>query len=296
MSPTPPTRPGGAGEASRGIALTLIGSALLGLNDALLKFLVDGLPAGEIMFVRGMIMLVPIAALAWRRGGLAALRVRDIKGQVARALALSVSTYAFIVALEFMPLADAEAILFSTPLIVAVLARPMLGERVTLARLVAVVGGLVGVVLILRPAGALGWFVAIPVVSAVALAFSEIWTRLLSLTDGVVSILAFTTVFVALSGLFSLPWGWEPIGAVELALLAACAVLMGAAHLLFIDALSRAEASAVVPFKYSILLWAVLFGFVFWQDLPGPSVVAGGALVIGCGLFLWWSEIRRRRT
>ena len=282
-------------DTSRAIVMTLIGSALLSLNDALLKFLVDVLPTGEIMFVRGILMMIPIGILAWRARGTAALRIQDLKRQIGRGVALALSTYTFIFALKFMPLADAEAVLFSTPLIVAVLARPMLGEQVTPARLIAVIGGLIGVVLILQPGGALGWFIVVPAFSAVALAFSEIWTRRLSGTDGGIAILAFTTALVGLSGVLSLPWGWEPIGWRELGLMTACAVLMGGAHFLFIEAMRLAEASVVVPFKYSVMLWAVAFGFLFWRELPVAAVAAGGALVIACGLFLWQSEIRRRR-
>lgn len=283
-------------DTSRAIVMTLIGSALLSLNDALLKFLVDSLPTGEIMFVRGVLMMIPIGILAFRARGTAALRLYDLKRQIWRGVALALSTYTFIFALKFMPLADAEAVLFSTPLVVAVLARPMLGEQVTTARLVAVIGGLIGVILILQPGGALGWFIVVPAFSALALAFSEIWTRRLGGTDGGVAILTITTALVGLSGLLSLPWGWAPIGWHELGLIAACAILMGGAHFLFIEAMRLAEASVVVPFKYSVMLWAVAFGFLFWRELPVVPVMAGGTLVIACGLLLWRSEVRRRRS
>ncbi|MEZ5594095.1 MAG: EamA family transporter [Gammaproteobacteria bacterium] len=135
----------------QGIACMIAGSALLSLNDALLKWLATDLPIGQILFVRGCFALSLMALLAWHLGHRARLRIINFPAQIARALLTVASTFAFITGLRYMPLAEAIAIAFAGPLFVTLLAALLLRERVGWRRWSAVAVGFCGVLIMLRP-------------------------------------------------------------------------------------------------------------------------------------------------
>lgn len=275
----------------RGIAYMVAGAMLLTTNDAIVKHLTEGLAVGQIMALRATLMTLVILAALAATGRLEAIRMRDPVGQGLRALFMAGGTYFFVGGLAHLPLADTVAIAFAGPLFTTLLAIPILGERVGWRRWSAVAVGFVGVLLMLKPAGAgFQWATLLPLGAAVTGALRDIWTRRLSATESSLGILFWTTFGVAAGGYFSLPWGWPAPAPGGLALLALCAVLVGAAHFLQIEAFRYGEAAAIAPFRYCSLLWGVALGALFWGDVPGPAVFAGSALVIGSGLYIWRRE------
>lgn len=280
---------------AKGIACMVVGGALLTLNDALLKWLVGAYPVGQLLFLRNLFMLAAIGVVAWRAGGLYVLRVQNVRGQLLRAAMLVVSAFCFITGLKDLPLADAIVISFCGPLFITVLAPPLLAETVGWRRWVAVIVGFAGVVFIFQPTGnTIQWAALWPLASSLAAAFRDIVTRRLCATETSLSILFFSTVAVALAGLATAPFGWAPITATDLSLLAFAGILLFGAHYLLIEALRLAEAALVAPFKYSNVVWGVLFGFLMWGHVPDSATVVGTVVIVGSGLYILHRESRRR--
>ena len=281
----------------RGIAYTILGGALLTTNDAVLKWLTGDYPVGQIMFVRGMFVFLPIALLVWRTGGSDALRINSIRGQSLRAVFAFTSGFLFITGLAFLPLADAIAITFAGPLFITALAPPLLGEHVGWRRWSAVLIGFAGVMVMIRPgAGAVQWAALLPLAASLSGAFRDLMTRRMAATETSISIMGFTNAAVVLAGLSTWPFGWVPLVPGDVGLMALSGMLVGGAHFLLIERYRWAEAALVAPFKYTNMIWAVTFGFAVWGDLPDTWTVIGVAVVIGSGLFIVRREATRKKT
>ncbi|MDP6788862.1 MAG: DMT family transporter [Rhodospirillales bacterium] len=280
----------------KGIACMIGAGAFLMMNNAVIKLLTATVPVGQILFVRGLFVSVPIALLAWRAGGIGSLRIQSLSGQAWRAALTAVSTLLMTNALGQLPLADVTAITFAGPLFITCLATWVLGERVGWRRWTAVVVGFTGVILMTRPTGeALRWAIFLPLGVALVGAVRDIITRRMSVTETSVSMLCYTSIGVALSGLVTWPFGWTVLETREVGLLALAACLLGTAQFLGIECFRHAEAAVAAPFKYSEILWAVVIGALIWGHLPDAWIVAGSALVVGSGLYILRRETRRRR-
>ena len=278
-----------------GIACMVGGGALLTLNDGTVKWLSADYPIGEIMTLRGLFVFFPIALIAWHGGGLRALEIRNLGAQGARATLTMLSTVFYLTALAVMPIADTIAITFAGPLFLTMLATPLLGETVGWRRWMAVVVGFIGVVVMVRPGSDTLQAVALlPVAAALMGAIRDIITRRITsdmaTAESSVAILCFTTLVVILGGLVTLPFGWRMPTAVDFGLLALSGFLIGAAHYLLIEAFRYAEAGLIAPSKYPSIVWAVIFGYLAWGDIPDRWIVIGAGLVIGSGLYIFHRE------
>ncbi|MCH8236892.1 MAG: DMT family transporter [Proteobacteria bacterium] len=281
----------------RGIAYTILGGALLTTNDAVLKWLTGDYPVGQIMFVRGMFVFLPIALLVWRAGGIDAVRINSLRGQSLRAVFAFTSGFLFITGLRFLPLAEAIAITFAGPLFITALAPPLLGEHVGWRRWSAVLIGFAGVMVIIRPgAEAVQWAALFPLAASLSGALRDLTTRRIAATETSVSIMLFTNIVVVTAGLSTWPFGWVGLVPADVGLMALSGMLVGGAHFLLIERFRWAEAALVAPFKYINMIWAVAFGFVFWGDLPDTWMVIGAAIVISSGLFIVRREATRKKT
>ncbi len=280
----------------RGILCMLGGGLLLTVNDAVMKWLTADYPLGQVLFLRGAFVFLPIALLTWQTGGFAALRVRNVPGQAVRAAAMICSSFLFIGGLSLLPLADAIALSFAGPLFLTALATPMLGERVGWRRWSAVLIGFAGVLVMLRPTGeALYWAALLPLGAALAGAFRDVFTRRIAVTETTIGILVVSTAAVTLAGLCTAPFGWQPLVARDIGLFALAGLLLGGAHYLMIESFRFAEVALVAPFKYASMLWATLFGFLVWGHLPDSWMLTGSAMVIASGLYILHRETRGSR-
>ena len=279
----------------KGIACMIGGGAVITLNDAVMKMMTAGFPVGEILFIRGVFVIIPIALLAWRFGGITQLKVLSIRSQAIRATLTVLATYLFITSLRYLALADAVAIGFSGPLFLTALATPVLGERVGWRRWAAVCIGFIGVLAMTRPGGeAAQWAALMPFGAALTGAIRDMLTRRMTVTESSVSMLCVSSVAVTLSGLATLPLGWRAVDPGDLAILAGAALFLGLGQFLFIEAFRFGETVVVAPFKYTNLLWGILFGYLFWSHLPDRWTLAGAILVIGSGLYIFHRETLRR--
>jgi len=278
------------------------GAFVITLNDALLKWLSADYPVGQIIAVRGVFVFLPVLALAHWEGGLRMLRVRNPTGQAVRALIVVCGMFLFIGGLRYMPLADAIAITFASPLFATALAVPMLGEKVGWRRWSAVLVGLVGVSIMLRPSGeGLAWAALLPLGAALTGALRDITTRRLSVSDSSSSILCVTTAAVTGAGLLTLLirpltgsafLAWQPMPLSHVGMLALAGFLLGAGQYLMIESVRLAEIGLVAPFRYTSIIWATGAGFVVYGTLPDHWVLTGASLVIASGIYILHRETR----
>jgi len=228
-------------------------------------------------------------------------------GHVVRGLISVASMFLNFAALARLPLIDATAISFASPLITVALAAFILKEPVRIYRWSAVAVGFVGVVVMLWPYLNLTGLVAagsaastVGAACAVTAAFtnsgSVIQTRRLTDSETTASIVFYFSLICALAGLASLPFVWSPPSAAELAALIAIGVIGGLSHILLTESYRYAPASLVAPFDYVALLWAFFFGYVLFGEIPTYYVYAGAAIVAASGLFVIWREDRLHRA
>ncbi len=171
-----------------------------------------------------------------------------------------------------------------------------LGEKVGWRRRGAVLVGFLGVVIMARPgAGGLQWAVLLPLGAALCGGVRDLITRRIARSETTVSMLFVTTAVVMLAGLATAPFGWAPLRGADLWVFASSGVLIAGAHYLLIEAFRHAEAALVAPFKYTSMVWAVLFGYLFFSDLPDAWTLAGASVVILAGLYILHRETQKAR-
>lgn len=269
-------------------------SGLLTVNDAMVKWLTQGYPVGQVIALRGTLLVALILVWAATTGNASSLRVRDRMLQGTRGFLMAASTYLFVTALSLMPIADAIAIGFAGPIIATALAAALLGESVGWRRWAAVGAGFVGVVLMVRPAPDLVRVVAlVPLAAAGVGALRDVVTRRMGARgESTAAVVLVSTAIVAVAGFASAPFGWVPVRGADLGLFAASATLLGLAQALMVESLRLGEVGLVVPFKYTSLVWALILGLIVWGQVPGPWTWSGGALIVGAGLYIWRREAR----
>jgi drug/metabolite transporter (DMT)-like permease len=286
-------------NSGRGIACMVGGMGVLTASDAVVKWLTAGYPTGEIIFVRGLFVLIPILLISLRAaGGLGGLRVVNFSGQAFRAVMFIISVFCFLTGLRYNPLALNVAIAFASPLFVTALAPSMLGEHVGWRRWAAVLAGFAGVVVIVRPFDdILNIYALLPLGAAAAGAFRDIITRRISNTDSTASMLFWSTAAVTLAGLLTASLGgWQTPSLADFGLMVLTGFMSGLAHYLLIEAFVVAEAALVAPFRYSALLWGVALGYILWDELPAVHDWIGITLLVGSGLYIIQRQAMSRKA
>ncbi|MFK7942064.1 MAG: DMT family transporter [Paracoccaceae bacterium] len=278
------------------ILCMLGGTAVLVLNDGLVKLLSETYPTGQLLFTRSMFVWPWILLFAMRTGGLATLRINNFRGQALRSVCVIASSFLFVNGLRHLSLTDAIAVAFTGPLFITALAPIMLGERVGWRRWLAVSVGFAGVLFMLRPGGdTLQWAVLFPLGAAVCGGMRDLITRKISSTETTVAVLAVTTTVVLLAGLTTATFTtWVPLRNEHLAVFATSGVLIAIAHTLMIEAFRRGEAALVAPFKYSSLLWGSVIGYLLFGDLPDLWTIVGALIIVSAGLYVLHREAKVR--
>ncbi len=272
----------------------VLGSALLTTNDAVTKWLTQEYPVSQVWCLRTVFVLVLIILFAPRYGGYGVLLPNRIPAQLLRAVLFFSTTLLTVTGLSLLPLAQMVAIVFGSPIFVAALAPIFLRERVNRVRWLVIGIGFVGVIFILRPDPAtIGIASLIALAAAMSNALRDLVTRQISSTEGSISILFCSSLFLVVIALPAAPWlGWVAVQPAGWVLLLVNGSLNGAAHFLIIEALRLGEASVVTSYRYSALLWGAILGFVIWGDVPDLWVIGGGVLIVGSGLYLLYQERR----
>ena len=283
---------GGAGRLSA--AMALVGAVgLFAAMGALVKLVSDRYALGEIIFYRGFFATLVLLTLAPGQGGWQVLRTSRPLGHALRSLAGLTAMACTFAALALLPLAEATALGFTAPLLTAALAVPLLGERVTPQRWLALLLGLAGVLVIVRPGTAtFSWGALLGVAGAAFIALAMISIRRLGGTERGLTVALYFQLACTLAGAVSLLFVRHLPGVADLVALVAIGVLGGLAQVLMTRAYMSGPASWIAPFEYSAILWSTLLGFLLWGELPGPAVILGAVLVIGAGLMV----MREART
>ncbi len=271
------------------IVMIVAAMACFSTSDALAKYLTAFLPIVVIVWIRYLAFVVTLSPLLRRGRGV--LRTRRPFLHVVRALALASSSALFIFALRVLPIAEATALVFASPLFVTVLSSWVLEERVDRVRWLIVVAGFAGVVVVMRPGSAAFHPAALlPVGSSLAWAISVICTRKLTVHDGVDTTLVYSGLLgFAVLTVLALPQIAMP-PAEALGAAAAMAIVWSAAQWLSVHAYHRGNVSVLAPFSYSQLLWSTLIGVIAFQHVPDATSLAGIATILACGVFAaWWS-------
>lgn len=275
----------------RGMLLMATGVSLFAVIDGIAKLLAAELPAMQVIWGRYLFSLLPLAALIPWRSWPTLLRTDRLALQIARALMPLLAGLFIVLALRYMPLADATAILFVSPLMVTALSIPLLGERVGRHRWAAVVIGFAGVVVVVRPGGgAMHWAALLPLGTAFVYALYQIATRMLSRSAGPLSTLAFTILVGLAASSLALPFGWRPPTGLQWALLALSGVLHGLSHFCIIRAFLTAGAATLAPFNYAQIIAAAIFGLVVFGDFPDAPTILGALVIVAAGLYVAWRE------
>jgi drug/metabolite transporter (DMT)-like permease len=290
-------------NTSKGIVLKLISAVFFAVMSALIRYLGARYPIGEVVFYRSAFAIVPIVIIYALRGELAAtVRTERPFGQATRGALSIVGMFCNFGALARLPLIEANAISFTSPLISVALAALFLKERVRIYRWSAVTIGFLGVLVVLAPhlsgdeltiamastASVAG--VAYAVAGSITNAGTNIQTRWLTQSETTSSIVFYFSLICALAGLATLPFGWLTPTGPEFAVLAAIGFLGGTAHLLLTESYRYAAASVVAPFDYTSMIWALLLGYAMFGETPTLMIVLGSAIIASAGLFVIWRE------
>ena len=280
----------GGSSALAGIGLMSLGVLLFCVNDAIGKWLVATYPVGEFLAIRSGATLLVLAPFIWRVGRGVFLDAPRPGLQLLR-LALGTTEVAlFFLAVVYLPLADATAFYLAGPIYVTALSALLFGEKVGWRRWLAVLAGCAGVLIALRPsAAALTWPALIALTGSIAFALLMIVTRLLRDTHDIVLMTSQMTGTFAL-GAAATPFAWVTPSAFDLTFLIAIGVISIGAQFSINRSLKLAPASVVVPYQYSMLLWAILFGYVGFGDVPDRFMLAGSAVIVAAGLYIFHRE------
>ncbi|HUZ64860.1 MAG TPA: DMT family transporter [Acetobacteraceae bacterium] len=269
----------------RGIALIVAATICFSLSDTLAKYLTSGLPAVEIAWVRYVVFTL-LAACPLIFSGRSGIRVRSPGLQVARGLGVVGSAVLFILALAHLPMAEAATVSFASPLLITVLAIPLLGEVVGFRGWMAVLAGFAGVLIVVRP-GTGGFHPAalLVVLSSLCWSLAMILTRKMAGTERPAATLLWTAVtgLVVLSLL--LPFSHAPLGPRQLGLAIVLGLVAATAQWLAVLAYRHAAASVLAPLSYGQLIWSSSFGYVVFGSIPDGWTVLGAVIIVGSGLY-----------
>jgi drug/metabolite transporter (DMT)-like permease len=265
---------------------------------ALVRFIGGRVPLGEQVFTRSFFALIPLVAmLLWRNELASAFRTKNPFGHVRRGLTGVVAMVCMFAALARLPLVDATAIGFATPLINVALAAIFLGEKVHVFRWSAVAVGFVGVLVMLSPhlfgaereaTSAAGALYAVAGAFLTAAAMTQV--RHMSATETTASLVFSFSLIATIASLASIPWGWIKPSPMDSLVLCLTGIVGGIAQIMITESYRHAGAGTVAPFSYTAMLWSIAIGFFFFGELPGLVVLIGAALVIAAGLFVIFRE------
>jgi drug/metabolite transporter (DMT)-like permease len=278
-----------------GILWMIGATVLLAVAAAVAKWQVQFYPVGEVMFVRSLSGLIVCAALILPVSGLAVFSTRRPGAHIARGLSQSISQTLTVIAVSLMPLAGAVAISFSAPLWAALLSILWLKERAGPARWAVLLTGFSGVIIVTNPgvdAFQIGALFALG--NAIMYGSVTVAVRGMTATESSNTLLMWQMVTMTLCHSLLLFFGFRWPSAADAAMMAFGGIANAAAQYAWTKALLMAPTSAVSPFYYLMLVWAMVIGFVVWGDVPTTALLIGSAIVIASGMFLLWHEAKRR--
>ncbi|SHG40000.1 EamA domain-containing membrane protein RarD [Bradyrhizobium erythrophlei] len=272
-----------------GIGLMLLSIFMFSFGDALGKFLVATYSVGQLLWLRACAALIVLLPMIWRHRG-EFLRLERPWLQLFRVMLSTMEVAAFFLATVYLPLADVVTYYLACPIFVTALSAIVLREHVGWRRWSAILIGFGGVLIALRPsAQTISWPAMIALSGSLSFAVLMLITRSLRATPDIVLASSQFIGTFALGALMS-PFGWVTPGLGSLGLFAAAGCISVSALLCVNRSLKLAPASVVVPYQYSMIVWAVMFGYFVFGDVPQMATIAGAAIIIASGLYIFLRE------
>jgi drug/metabolite transporter (DMT)-like permease len=272
-----------------GIGLMLLSVFMFSFGDALGKFIVTTYAVGQLLWLRACAALIVLSPAIWRHRA-EFVRMERPGLQLVRVILSTLEVAAFFLAAVYLPLADVVTYYLACPIFVTALSAIVLRERVGWRRWTAILIGFAGVLIALRPsAQTVSWPAMIALGGSLSFSILMLITRSLRATPDIVMA---TSQFVGtfLLGALMSPFGWVTPSAGSLVMFAAAGVISISALLCVNRSLKLAPASVVVPYQYSMIVWAVTFGVIVFGDVPSPATILGAAIIIGAGLYIFLRE------
>jgi drug/metabolite transporter (DMT)-like permease len=281
--------------ARTGVLVMLLGMLMFSLNDVMGKWLVATYSVGQVVLIRSLAAAILLAPFLWISGPKKLFAVERPGLQLARVVASTAEVFSFYFAVVYLPLADVMTYWLAAPIYVAAVSPLVLKEPVGWRRWSAIAIGFVGVVIALEPSSeALTLPALISILGSMFFAFMMISGRSLRGTPDT-TLAIWQIVGAALAGLVWAPFDWTPLKPLDTALLALLGVVAMLAHLLVNRALKLADAATVAPLQYTLLFWAIVFGWLIFGDAPRLSMVLGAGLIVASGLFIFFREQQLKR-
>ncbi len=266
--------------------------SLFAASDVLMKYIGGQLPVGEMMFLRGL-FATSFLIIAIKLASSDRIRFRDLLNlwSVFRGLCEVLITFLFLNALNLLPIALATTLLFAAPIFMTALSIPILGERVGIWRWGAVVLGFIGVIVVTAPGiNDMGMAIFLPLAAACVVALRDVLVRFVPGHIPSGSVALTTSIAVTAGGAVSIPLAWVGPDATQLGLMALAAAIVCSAYLVYILATRSGELSFTAPFKYVIVLWAILFGMLIWDEVPTAHEWLGALTIVISGLIILYRE------
>ncbi len=284
----------------RAILLKVASALVFAVMSVLVRALGDRFPIGQVVFYRSAFAILPVVIIyAWRGELVAALRIGRPVRHLGRGVTAVGAMFCNFSALARLPVVDATAISFVSPLFAVAMSALILKERVRFYRWSAVIVGFSGVLVMLVPqldiarstgseAASIGAMLGL--IGAVFAAGSSIQTRALTRSETTSSIVLYFSLICMLAGLATWPFGWVTPNWLDLTALIVIGICGGLAHILLTESYRLAPASLIAPFDYTSMLWALVLGFLTFGEVPSVLVFVGAAIIAGAGLFVIWRE------
>lgn len=268
-------------------------------NDALMKFLFQTISVEQGIFMRGLVSVPLLALIAYLRKSLfVRIDWRNWRVILTRAFAELAATMAFLTALSHMPLANITAILQALPLTVTMFAAIFFGEQVGWRRWSAILAGFIGVLIIIRPGGdGFNEYAVLAIVAVACVTVRDAITRRLdrSVPSLFVAFISAIPIFIY-GGVATATTGWMVVSGAIIGIVVVAAIAITCGYLFAVMAMRNGEISFVAPFRYTGMIWAILFGFLLFGDLPDAATILGTMIVVGMGVYAFHRERIRQRA
>lgn len=285
----------GADRVMAGIGLMLAAMFAFSINDVMGKWLVATYGVAQLLLIRSLAAALMLAPAIHRTGWRTIVFQERPWLHVARAICSTAEVAFFYWAVIYLPLADAVAFYLACPIFVTLFAIVFLKEKVGWRRWLAIVVGFIGVLIAVNPTGAgIGWPALIAISGTILFAGLNILTRKLAGANEV-ALVTWQVASALLFGLVVAPFRWVQPSLFDFACLGLLGIVATLAHMGVNRSLKYAPAAVVVPYQYTLIVWAVILGFLFFGDVPKPHVLIGSAIIVAAGLYIFMREQARAR-
>jgi drug/metabolite transporter (DMT)-like permease len=283
-----------ANRAGLGISITVIGGLCFAIQDAGIKWLTAEIAVLQVLFLRSLFALVFLSLSTFISGESISLRV-DRPWLLATRTAISILCWVFFFyGLKYLPLATAVALFFAFPLFLAIVSVPLLGETVGIRRIMAIIVGFIGVLLITNPAAGFSVPALLMLGAALGWAIAASLTRILGEKDNTSTMLFYQLVGFAVILLIPQYWIWTAVKLDDYLLITGVAFFGVIAQFSITKAYTIASPSLIAPFEYTALIWSAALGYLVWNDIPDAYAITGAVLILGSGVYIIHRETIRR--